>query len=60
MKSNAELLLEDEYYVKKKITPAKKVSNKLKDKARATWYKKQMRLRNLEKEEWDYEESSDI
>jgi hypothetical protein len=60
MKSKADLIYEDEYYVKKKITPAKKVSNKLKDKARATWYKKQMRLRNLEKEEWLYEESSNI
>ena len=60
MKSKADLIYEDEYYVKKKTTPAEKAANKLKDKARATWYRKQMRLRNLEKEEWDYEENSDI
>ena len=59
MKSKADLIYEDEYYVKKKTTPAEKAVNKAKDKARATWYRKQMRLRNLEKEEC-YEESSDI
>ena len=46
----------DEYGYAKKTSPAKKVSKKITDKARATWYKKQMRLRNLriqEETEWD-------